>query len=192
MNSLLYKKISSYKNSSDPILSNLRLVVHLAKKYQGMGLSLDDLINEGVIGLCKAKEKYDPKKGNCKFSTYAAEWIKATIRQSLNKKSRIIRMPINRIHLKEEAPKISNIDALYNKPTDSSILKQYDIDHASEKLKILLNKLKPKQAKILKMKYGIGYPKPMKTSEITKELGLTPQAINGNIRNSLKILKKLI
>ena len=91
MDSTLYKDIAKYKNSKDPVLGNLRLVVHFAKKYQGMGLSLEDLIQEGVIGLCRARDLYKESKG--KFSTYASTWIKATIRAALNEKGRTIRIP---------------------------------------------------------------------------------------------------
>jgi len=187
MDNTLYKEISKNVKSTDLVLGNLRLVVHLAKKYQGMGLSLDDLINEGTIGLCRARDKFNPEKG--KFSTYAAQWIKATIRQSLNNKSRTIRVPAHRTHLTEEAPKVSQLDDSYQGSYQPQIDKRYESDHNDQKIDKLLNKLKPKQSLIIKMKFGIGYPKEMKTSEIAKELGMTVQAINGNIRNGLKLMK---
>ena len=71
MDKTLYKEIAKYQNSKDPVLGNLKLVVHFAKKYQGMGLPLEDLIQEGMIGLCRAKDKYKSNKG--KFSTYAKD-----------------------------------------------------------------------------------------------------------------------
>jgi DNA-directed RNA polymerase sigma subunit (sigma70/sigma32) len=57
------------------------------------------------------------------------------------------------------------------------------------KITALLGKLKPKQQEIIKMKFGIGYDEEMKTTDIAKELGLTVQAVNGNIRNALKIMQ---
>ena len=188
MNNTLYKDIKKTKDSSDPVLGNLRLVVHLAKRYQGMGLSLEDLVHEGTIGLCKARDKFNPHMG-AKFSTYAAQWIKATIRQALNNKSRTIRIPSHRTHLTEEAPKVSQLDTAYQGSYKPSIDEKFETDHRNRKLNLLLSKLKPKQAQIIKMKWGIGYPEEMKTSEIAKELGMTVQAVNGNIRNGLKLMK---
>ena len=187
MDTQFYKEIGKVKNSNDPVLGNLRLVVHLAKKYQGMGLSLDDLIHEGTIGLCQARDKYDPTKG--KFSSYAALWIKATIRQALNNKSRMIRVPTHRIHLADSSPKISQLDSSYQGSYNPQIDTKYDQDYTKNKIHALLSKLKPKQCEIIKMRFGIGYDEEMKTSDIAKKLGLTIQAVNGNIRNSLKLMQ---
>lgn len=188
MDTTFYKQIGQHKNSTDPVLGNLRLVVHLAKKYQGMGLSLEDLIHEGTIGLCKARDKWNPNKG-AKFSTHATWWIKASIREALNNKSRTIRVPAHRTHLTEEAPKVSQLDATYQGSYIPQIDKKYEEDHTDHKIQALLSKLKPKQQEIIKMKFGIGYDEEMKTVEIAKELGLTVQAVNGNIRNALKLMK---
>jgi len=189
MDTLFYKQIGQYKNSDDLVLGNLRLVVHLAKKYQGMGLSLEDLVHEGTIGLCIARDKFDSSKG--KFSTYAAQWIKATIRQALNNKSRTIRVPAHRTHLTEEAPKVSQLDTAYQGSYIPRVEKKFEESHIDHKIQSLLGKLKPKQQEIIKMKFGIGYDEEMKTSEIAKKLGLTAQAVNGNIRNALKLMKEL-
>jgi len=189
MDTILYKQIGQYKNSDDLVLGNLRLVVHLAKKYQGMGLSLEDLVHEGTIGLCIARDKFDSSKG--KFYTYAAQWIKATIRQALNNKSRTIRVPAHRTHLTEEAPKVSQLDTAYQGSYIPRVEKKFEESHIDHKIQYLLGKLKPKQQEIIKMKFGIGYDEEMKTSEIAKKLGLTAQAVNGNIRNALKLMKEL-
>jgi RNA polymerase sigma factor (sigma-70 family) len=187
METQFYKEIGKVKNSEDLVLGNLRLVVHLAKKYQGMGILLEDLIHEGTIGLCQARDKYDPEKG--KFSTYAAQWIKATIRQALNNKSRIIRVPAHRAHLTDESPKVSTLDTSYQGSYVPQAELKYEEDHLNDKIKMLISKLKPNQQQIIKMKFGIGYDEEMKTSDIAKELGLTVQAVNGNIRNALKIMQ---
>ena len=186
-NSTIYKEIGKHKNSEDVVLGNLRLVVYLAKKYQGMGLSLEDLIHEGTIGLCQARDKYKEEKG--KFSTYAGFWIKATIRQALNNKSRTIRVPAHKTHLAELAPKVSQLDSSYQGSYLPQIDAKHNADHQDLKIAALLSKLKPKQKKIIMMKFGIGYDEEMKTTDIAEELGLTVQAVNGNVRNALQLMK---
>lgn len=72
--------------------SNLRLVISIAKKYQHMGLPLDDLIEEGSLGLLKAIEKFDLRR-NCKFATYASFWIRQSVTRALTNEGKLIRLP---------------------------------------------------------------------------------------------------
>jgi RNA polymerase primary sigma factor len=88
------------------INSNLRLVVSVARKYQGQGLPIGDLVQEGILGLIRAVEKFDWRKG-FRFSTYGTLWIRQAIQRGLENTSRTIRLPV---HMSQRARKVARIE----------------------------------------------------------------------------------
>lgn len=89
-------KLGNQKACDKLVKANLRFVISVAKQYVGRGLSLEDLVSEGNIGLIKAAQKFDESRG-IKFISYAVWWIRQSIIQSLSDNSRMIRLPNNQI-----------------------------------------------------------------------------------------------
>jgi RNA polymerase primary sigma factor len=111
------------------ITANLRLVVKIARDYQGLGLPLLDLINEGNIGLIKGVQRFDPRKG-AKLSSYAAWWIKQAIRRALSNTGKTIRLPV---HVVDKLAQVRKAEArlhesLDREPTDEEIARELKLD----------------------------------------------------------------
>jgi RNA polymerase primary sigma factor len=99
--------------------ANLRFVVSTAKQYQGSGLRLPDLINEGNIGLVKAAKKFDETRG-FKFISYAVWWIRQSILQALAEQSRLVRLPLNKIgEISKIKKATSSLEQVYQRPPNA-------------------------------------------------------------------------
>jgi len=206
--------------------SNLRFVVSIAKEYSHYGVSLEDLINEGNLGLLKAAQRFDETRGY-KFISYAVWWIRQSILAALANHSKIVRMPLNRARVLNQIKRASSElqQKLRRKPTPEEIAMKLDLsveevkdtlplmqdnfflddfvgndedstyldfledtnshtpDHSvieedlHDSIERMLCDLKAREAKVLRMYYGLGTDQEMTLEEIGQVMGLTRERI---------------
>lgn len=180
---------------------NLRIVIVLAKKFQGQGLSLDDLIQEGNIGLIEAAQKYDPESKN-RFITYAQLWIRKRINEAIAKTGRLVRLPHNQEYevykQKVAGENVSAQGRVYldaplddsNKNTIGDLMNmhetEYNIDYT--KLRQMLDKLENRERFIIKAFFGLDQDINWPTDRIAEELGIGSTRVNQILQGAIKKL----
>ena len=181
------------------IESNLKFVIQVATKYQGMGLTLEDLIGFGNVGLFEAAEKFDASK-NLKFITFAVWYIRAEIQKALNDLSRTVRVPSHLTATAEYSVKSISTPVgdgenketyadryLAAESTKSGRDKadfRYDLDRA-------LSQLKPKQREAVCRFYGIGFEYEQCMEQIAEEMNVTGERARQLVRQAENALKAL-
>lgn len=169
--------------------SNFRLVIHVARKYEGCGLDIQDLVQDGCCGLMKTFEKFNPNKG-CRFPTYAYWWIRQSIKKSIFKNSRLIRLPESVFALLRKVGK-ARMECIMEgeQPTNENVAKRAGI--TIEKLA----GLKAKTRKPRSMQDRVWSDEGITFQEITEDpnveppdLGLDRMMMRQQVRDFLGIL----
>ena len=234
-------KKGSAKAREHMIKANLRLVVKMAREYDGLGLPLLDLISEGNIGLMSAVERFDPKKG-AKLATYSSWWIRQSMRRALANQAKTIRLPVHMVdkiyHLRKAELRLQ--ETFGREPTDAEVASELGLtarqvanmrvsslrpasldaplgedgsthlgdivadenaatpyeqlkDRATlEMLREMVDALDPREATVLRFRFGLDGGRERTLDEVGKQFGLTRERIRQLQNMALKKLRRLI
>lgn len=204
-------KIQSGDNQAlnELVLHNLKFVVLLANKFIGMGINIDDLIQEGNSGLIEAAKRFTPDK-NTKFITYAQFWIRKYLNETIVEHGRTVRLPHNQEYdiYKEKISgsydrNLTNVEL--DKPIDEDgtdklgdfILSEdfsdpFEKEEQTSQLKFFLEQLTPQEIQIIKLFYGIEETKSLSTREVSKIVGMDEVMVNRMLKVARHKMRKVI
>lgn len=179
--------------------ANLRFVIQVAKQYQGMGLTLEDLIAFGNLGLFESVERFNPDKG-VKFITFAVWYIRAELQKALNDLSRVVRIPSHKTateqqHIKSIHAPVGddeNSETYADRYLAADITKSArDAEDLRYDLHRALNQLKPKEREAVMRFYGLGLEYAQCMEQIAEEMSVTGERARQLVRAGEKALAAL-
>lgn len=187
---------------------NIKIVITIARKHIGQGVPIDDLIQEGNIGLYEAALRFDPK-GTARFISYASLWIRKKLNEAVVAHGRIVRLPHNQEYdiykakkAGEEVPNYSVVEIdspigdedgstlgdiiLHSSSATESCI---EMDHVKFTVRRAINTLKTRDQEIIKAYFGFGEFEPMGTDVIAERFNMTPVRISQIVKSSLAKIK---